>query len=37
MKVALHSSMSTLSYAATFQVKLLAGEDRPRWTVRKVA
>ena len=35
--VSLHASMSTLGFAATFLVKLLAGEDRPRWMVRRVA
>ena len=36
-KISLQASMSTLGFAATFLVKLLAGEERPRWMVRKVA
>ena len=36
-RVALHASMSALGFVSTFMVKLLAGQDNPRWMVRKVA
>ena len=36
-KVSLHAAMSALGFTVTFLVKLLAGEDRPRWMVQRVA
>ena len=36
-RVALHASMSVLAYSATLLVQTLAGAERPRWMVRKVA
>ena len=36
-RVALHASMSVLAYSATLLVQTLAGAERPRWMVRRVA
>ena len=36
-RVALHASMSVLAYSATLLVQTLAGAERPRWMVAKVA
>ena len=37
VSMALHASMSVLSYSATVLVNLLAGSAEPRWMVRRVA
>ena len=36
-RVGLHAAMSALGFAATLLVNVLAGAERPRWMVRKVA